>query len=106
MKTTTTPLISGQTPAPVSAEAPVHVAFVRSGARELYAQEREDFLAPATALSAGFDLRACLDTPEAHIAHYLSLGLDKKEALKAAAKDRGVKKSDLYRYTVAPRADE
>jgi hypothetical protein len=26
--------------------------------------------------------------------------------LKAAAKDRGVKKSDLYRYTVAPRADE
>lgn len=68
MKTITTPLISGQTPAPVSAEAPVHVAFVRSGARELYAQEREDFLAPATALSAGFDLRACLDTPEAHIA--------------------------------------
>ena len=45
-------------------------------------------------------------SPEAHIAHYLSLGLDKKEALKAAAKDRGVKKSDLYRYTVAPRADE
>ena len=34
MKTTTTPLISGQTPAPVSAEAPVHVAFVRSGARD------------------------------------------------------------------------
>lgn len=48
--------------------APVHVAFVRPGARELYAREGQDFLAPATALSAGFDLRACLDAPEARIA--------------------------------------
>ena len=35
-------------------------------------------------------------SPEAHIAHYLSLGLDKKEALKAAAKDRGVSKREIY----------
>ena len=67
MKTTNTPLSSGQAPDPASTEAPVHVAFVRPDARELYAQEREDFLAPATAFSAGFDLRACLDAPEAHI---------------------------------------
>lgn len=48
--------------------AAVHIAFIRPGARELYAHGQEDFLAPATALSAGFDLRACLDSPEAAIA--------------------------------------
>lgn len=46
----------------------MQIAFIRTGARELYAQGRqEDFLAPATALSAGFDLRACLDDDEARI---------------------------------------
>ena len=35
-----------------------------------------------------------------HILHYMSLGLDKKEALKAAAKDRGVSKSELYPFTL------
>ena len=35
-----------------------------------------------------------------HIQHYLSLGLDKKEALKKAAKDRGVSKSDLYKFAL------
>ena len=53
---------------PLPHMAPVHLAFVRAGARELYAQGREDFLAPATALSVGFDLRACLDAPEVHFA--------------------------------------
>ena len=47
--------------------APVDIAFVRPGARELYAQGQDDFLAPATSQSAGMDLRACLDTPEAFI---------------------------------------
>lgn len=52
----------------VPGNAPVQIAFIRTGARELYAQGRqEDFLAPATALSAGFDLRACLDDDEARI---------------------------------------
>ena len=46
---------------------PVDIAFVRAGARELYAQGQDDFLAPATSQSAGMDLRACLDTPEAVI---------------------------------------
>ena len=35
-----------------------------------------------------------------HIQHYLALGLDKKEALKKAAKDRGVSKSDLYKFAL------
>ncbi len=47
--------------------APVDIAFVRPGARELYAQGQDDFLAPATSQSAGMDLRACLGAPEAVI---------------------------------------
>lgn len=35
-----------------------------------------------------------------HIELYLSQGFDKKEALKAVAKERGVSKSSLYKYTV------
>lgn len=34
-----------------------------------------------------------------HILFYMQQGLDKKEALKKAAKDRGVSKSDLYKFT-------
>ncbi|MDO5484247.1 MAG: dUTP diphosphatase [Desulfovibrionaceae bacterium] len=47
---------------------PVHLAFVRPGARALYAQGQKDFLTPATALSAGFDLRACLEEESVSIA--------------------------------------
>ena len=39
-------------------------------------------------------------SPAEHIKHYMDCGMDKKEALKAAAKDRGVSKSELYKYTV------
>ena len=35
-----------------------------------------------------------------HIKHYMLAGLDKKEALKRAAKDRGVSKSALYPFSV------
>ena len=35
-----------------------------------------------------------------HIELYLSQGLDKKEALKRVAKERGVSKSSLYKYTI------
>jgi 16S rRNA (cytidine1402-2'-O)-methyltransferase len=35
-----------------------------------------------------------------HIAHYINEGYDKKEALKLAAKDRGVPKSELYKFTI------
>ena len=37
---------------------------------------------------------------EEHINYYIGLGLDKKEALKKVAKERGVSKSSLYKYTV------
>lgn len=35
-----------------------------------------------------------------HILHYMRAGLDKKEALKRAAHDRGVSKSELYPFSV------
>lgn len=35
-----------------------------------------------------------------HILHYMAQGLDKKEALKRAARDRGVPKSQLYPFSV------
>ena len=43
------------------ADRTVDVAFVRPAARQLYAQDDDNFFAPATSSSAGFDLRACLD---------------------------------------------
>ncbi|MDE6373028.1 MAG: 16S rRNA (cytidine(1402)-2'-O)-methyltransferase [Clostridia bacterium] len=35
-----------------------------------------------------------------HIAAYMARGMDKKQALKAAARDRGVSKSELYPFSV------
>ena len=35
-----------------------------------------------------------------HIRHYIEAGLEKKEALKRAAKDRGVSKSELYPFAI------
>ncbi|MGN1103792.1 MAG: 16S rRNA (cytidine(1402)-2'-O)-methyltransferase [Candidatus Coproplasma sp.] len=35
-----------------------------------------------------------------HILFYMEQGMDKKEALKAAAKDRGVSKSELYKFAI------
>lgn len=39
-------------------------------------------------------------TEKEHIDFYVSLGDDKKEALKKVAKERGVSKSSLYKYTI------
>ena len=37
---------------------------------------------------------------EAHMEKYLSQGMDKKEAMKAVAKDRGVSKRDIYQQLI------
>lgn len=37
---------------------------------------------------------------EEHINYYLAQGMDKKDALKAVAKERGVSKSSLYKYSI------
>ena len=35
-------------------------------------------------------------TVQEHMDYYMNQGIDKKEAMKAAAKDRGVSKRDIY----------
>lgn len=35
-----------------------------------------------------------------HILHYMNAGMDKKEAVKRAAKDRGVPKSEMYKFSL------
>lgn len=44
--------------------------------------------------NAAADLNAL--TPEEHVAHYEAQGLDRKEALRSAARDRGMSRRDLY----------
>lgn len=39
-------------------------------------------------------------SPEEHINHYINEGLSKMDAIKATAKDRGVPKSEIYKYTI------
>lgn len=39
-------------------------------------------------------------SPKEHIEHYINSGLSKMDAIKAAAKDRKVPKSEMYKYTV------
>ena len=39
-------------------------------------------------------------SPEAHVSHYESLGMKRMDAIKAAAKDRGMSKSELYKLLV------
>ena len=39
-------------------------------------------------------------TEEEHVEKYLKEGMDKKEAIKRVAKERGVPKSSLYKYTI------
>ena len=47
---------------------PFDICFTSAEARALYSEGRDDFLAPATALSVGLDLRACLDADHVTIA--------------------------------------
>ncbi len=39
-------------------------------------------------------------TPDEHVAHYESMGLKRMDAIKAAAKDRGISKSELYKQLI------
>ena len=39
-------------------------------------------------------------TPEEHVAHYEGLGMKRMDAIKSAAKDRGMSKSDFYKFLI------
>ncbi len=42
----------------------------------------------------------CSLSEKEHIMYYIQKGMDKKEAVKAAARDRGVTKSELYKFSL------
>ena len=42
----------------------------------------------------------CSLSVEEHVEHYISLGMSKKDAIKAVAKDRGVAKNEIYQHFV------
>lgn len=44
-------------------------------------------------------------TEEEHLKAYIASGMDKREALKAVAKERGVSKSSLYKYTLEDKGE-
>ena len=39
-------------------------------------------------------------SPENHVEHYINLGFSKMDAIKAAAKDRGIPKSEMYKLLI------
>ena len=45
-------------------------------------------------------------TPEEHLNHYLAQGLDRKEALKKTAEDRGMNRKELYRLLFVGEKEE
>lgn len=42
----------------------------------------------------------CALSEREHILHYMSQGMDKKEAVKQAARDRGMTKSEMYKFSL------
>ncbi len=42
----------------------------------------------------------CKLSEKEHILHYMSGGMDKKDAVKQAAKDRGISKSEMYKFSL------
>ena len=43
----------------------------------------------------------CELSPSEHVEHYVAQGMSKMDAIKAAAKDRGVPKSEIYKTVAA-----
>ena len=62
-------------------------------------EKRGEYVILVEGASAGENLLNELPERE-HILHYMRGGMDKKEAVKQAAKDRGLSKSELYKFTI------
>lgn len=56
-------------------------------------------ISPDTVLKNS-DNPLCSLTPAEHVSHYVNEGLSKMDAIKAAAKDRGIPKSEMYRLVL------
>ena len=71
-------------------------------AEGLTGEKRGEYVLVVEGAKAAENPLNALPVPE-HIAHYTAQGLSEKDALKAAARDRGVPKSELYKYTLKDR---
>lgn len=65
----------------------------------LAGEKRGEYVLVVEGAKAGSSPLNALSEKE-HIQHYMKAGLEKKEALKRAAKDRGVSKSELYPFAI------
>lgn len=65
----------------------------------LQGEKRGEYVLVVEGAKAGESPLNALSEKE-HIQHYMKAGLDKKEALKRAAKDRGISKSELYPFAI------
>ena len=61
-------------------------------------EKRGEFVVVVEGASGESELNSLSE--KEHIDYYIKAGYDKKEALKLTAKDRGVPKSQLYKYTI------
>ncbi len=78
----------------------LHEEAVRFALKDGYPKEpRGEFVLIVEGAKAGESALNALSEKE-HIQHYMRAGLDKKEALKKVAKDRGVSKSALYPFAI------
>ena len=71
-------------------------------AEGLAGEKRGEYVLVVGGAEEGGNPLNALSVPE-HIAHYTAQGMSEKDALKAAAKDRGVSKSELYKFTFKDR---
>ncbi|MBE6599755.1 MAG: 16S rRNA (cytidine(1402)-2'-O)-methyltransferase [Ruminococcaceae bacterium] len=73
------------------------------GACELYAEREprgEFVLVVEGAKDAKEEKFFVCMTEREHVGHYISLGMSKNDAIKAAARDRGVHKSEIYKFMI------
>ena len=74
-----------------------------SGALEIYkeAEPRGEYvLVVEGGVAEKAENPLCLLPEEEHVGHYEARGLSRMDAIKAAAKDRGISKSELYKILV------
>ena len=56
--------------------------------------------ADASAVQSVEKLELISLSPEEHVSHYIDLGMERMDAIKAAAKDRGISKSEMYKFLI------
>lgn len=68
-------------------------------AQGLAGEKRGEYVLLVEGASGGDNALNALDG-RAHILHYMAQGMDKMQAVKAAARDRGVSKSEMYKFSL------